>query len=130
MILLTVRTDKPEAEIGIFDDEKQIAYEVWEAHRQLAETIHQKIRTLLESNNLALTQVRGIVCFEGPGSFTGLRIGLTVANALSYGLQIPIVASGGENWIKNGVQSIKEGKNDIQALPFYGADAHITPQKK
>ena len=130
MILLVVRTDKPEAEIGIFDDEKQIAYEVWEAHRQLAETIHQKIRTLLESNNLALTQVRGIVCFEGPGSFTGLRIGLTVANALSYGLQIPIVASSDENWIKNGVQSIKEGKNDIQALPFYGADAHITPQKK
>lgn len=130
MILLAVRTDKPEAEIGIFDDEKQIAYEVWEAHRQLAETIHQKIRTLLESNNLALTQVRGIVCFEGPGSFTGLRIGLTVANALSYGLQIPIVASSDENWIKNGVQSIKEGKNDIQALPFYGADAHITPQKK
>ena len=130
MILLAVRTDKPEAEIGIFDDEKQIAYEVWEAHRQLAETIHQKIRTLLESSNLALTQVRGIVCFEGPGSFTGLRIGLTVANALSYGLQIPIVASSDENWIKNGVQSIKEGKNDIQALPFYGADAHITPQKK
>lgn len=130
MILLAVRTDKPKAEIGIFDDEKQIAYEVWEAHRQLAETIHQKIRTLLESNNLALTQVRGIVCFEGPGSFTGLRIGLTVANALSYGLQIPIVASSDENWIKNGVQSIKEGKNDIQALPFYGADAHITPQKK
>jgi hypothetical protein len=46
MIILTIRTDKPEAEIGLYDDEKQIIYETWQAHRQLAETIHLKIKEL------------------------------------------------------------------------------------
>ena len=36
MLILAIRTEKPEAEIGLFDDEKKLAYETWEAHRQLA----------------------------------------------------------------------------------------------
>ncbi len=49
MIILTIRTDKPEAEIGLYDGEQQLAYEMWSAHRQLAETIHTKIKELLDS---------------------------------------------------------------------------------
>jgi tRNA threonylcarbamoyladenosine biosynthesis protein TsaB len=37
--------------------------------------------------------IEGVVCFKGPGSFTGLRIGLTVGNALAYAQNIPVVAS-------------------------------------
>ena len=126
MLILTIRTDKPEAEIGMFNDEKQLAYEKWEAHRALAETIHQKIEALLKSQKKGWSDVQGIACFQGPGSFTGLRIGLTVANALSYGLSVPIVATQNEDWIEQGIKHLLAGKNDQLALPEYGSPVHIT----
>ncbi len=130
MIILVVRTDKPEAEIGLYDDEQQLSYTTWMAHRQLAETIHQKIADMLAAHNKQLQDIAGIVCFEGPGSFTGLRIGLTVANALAMGLDVPVVATQEQDWIGTGVRKLLGGANEHPVLPFYGADVHITQQKK
>lgn len=129
-MILTIRTDKPEAEIGLFDGTTKIAYEEWDAGRQLAETIHRKIDSLLALNGLSLKDVEGIVCFEGPGSFTGLRIGLTVANTFAYALGVPIVGAQDPAWITAGIQRLENSENDRQVAPFYGADVHITPQKK
>ncbi len=130
MLILTIRTDKPEAEIGLYDGAGQLVYETWHAHRELSVTLHQKILDLLASKGNKLADLQGIVGYAGPGSFTGLRIGLTVANALAYSLAIPIVASQGEDWISQGVSKLQEGKSDKIALPEYGSPAHITQQKK
>jgi tRNA threonylcarbamoyladenosine biosynthesis protein TsaB len=126
MIVLTIRTDKPEAELGLFNAGQQLAYETWEAHRQLAETIHTKMETLLHDNHKDWSDVQGIVCFEGPGSFTGLRIGLTIANTLSYSLAVPIVGSRGNDWVQGGLQRLEHNDHDPLALPHYGAPVHIT----
>lgn len=130
MIILTIRTDKPEAEIGLFDDGKKLSYEVWHAHRELSITLHQKIADLLAPQHKRFEDIEGIIGFVGPGSFTGLRIGLTVANTLAYGLTIPIVASKGEDWISDGIERLKQGQSDPVVLPEYGAPVHITQQKK
>ncbi len=129
MIILTIRTDKPEAEIGLYDDQKQLAYDKWQAHRLLAETIHQKIQSLLNIQSITLHQVEGIVVFEGPGSFTGLRIGVSVAGALAYGLNIPIVSSA-EDWLESGIARLLDGQSEKIPVPNYGAPATTTKQRK
>ena len=130
MLSITIRTDKPEAEIGLYEDDTQLAYETWPAHRILAETIHDKLKSLLASQSKALHDVVGIVVFKGPGSFTGLRIGVTVANALAYSLDAKIIASEDPNWLENGLRRLLAGESDSVALPEYGAVPHITQQKK
>lgn len=130
MLILTIRTDKPEAEIGLYNNEGRLAYETWQAHRQLAETIHAKIEGLLKSQGKDWHDIEGVVCFQGPGSFTGLRIGLTVGNALAYSLNVPIVAAKGDKWIEHGITRLQNGEADELALPDYGAPPHITQQKK
>ena len=130
MIILTIRTDKPEAEIGLYDGKEQLLYETWQAHRQLAETLHGKIEELLKGQSKTWSDIAGIVCFQGPGSFTGLRIGLTVGNALAYSYDVPIVATQDPEWLERGVERLLQGESDKRAMPFYGAEAHITPQKK
>ncbi|MDQ3158575.1 MAG: tRNA (adenosine(37)-N6)-threonylcarbamoyltransferase complex dimerization subunit type 1 TsaB [bacterium] len=132
MLVLTIRSDKPEAEIGLFDDKNKLQYTTWEADRKLGVTIHQKIEEVLNSQSKSLKDLEGIVGFEGPGSFTGLRIGLTVANTLAQQLQIPIAGSTGENWIETGVHDLKTLQRvELKiALPKYGRGAHITTPKK
>ena len=129
MLILTIRTDNPEAEVGLYDDEKQLAYEVWPAHRELADTILKKIKELLDGQEKDFKDIQGIVCFQGPGSFTGLRIGITVADTFAYGLAVPVVATQ-DDWIERGIKRLKAGENDRIALPHYGAPVHITQQRK
>lgn len=129
-MIISFRTDKPEAEIALFDNEKKIDEIIWQAHRELGNTIHKKIDELLTRNNLELNNLTGIVCFKGPGSFTGLRIGLTVANTMAMELSIPIVGAMGADWQAEAIKKINSGENQELILPEYGQDPHITKQKK
>jgi len=130
MIIITIRTDKPEAEIGLYNGQDKLGYEIWLAHRELSRTLHKKIETLLAIHGCTLQNVQGIVCFKGPGSFTGLRVGLTVGNAFAYGLEVPVVAAGGDDWIQQGISRLLAGEDDHITLPDYGRPARITAQKK
>ncbi len=137
MLILTLRTDKPEAEIGLFEADgqsqlKQLAYEKWPAHRELAETIHLKIAKNLQFTGRELAELSGVIVYSGPGSFTGLRIGVSVANALGQGLGVPVAGAGGpDDWITEGLKILSDpapGKRS--ATPLYGAGAKTTAQKK
>ena len=48
------------------------------------------ILKLLRINNYELKNLQGIEVEVGPGSFTGLRVGVSVANALGFSLNIPV----------------------------------------
>jgi len=130
MLIITIRTDKPEAEIGLYDNAAQLKYETWLAHRQLAETLHSKIAELVKSQQKDLHDIAGIVVFKGPGSFTGLRIGITVANALAYSLGASIIAQENPQWLEVGINRLLAGETDTVALPEYGALPNIGVQKK
>jgi tRNA threonylcarbamoyladenosine biosynthesis protein TsaB len=130
-MILTIRTDKPEAEIGIFAaDGRQLDAHTWYAHRELADTLLTQLRDLLAGQQATFADITGVIVFRGPGSFTGLRIGITVANALAYGQSVPIVGAMGEDWISQGIEKLATHQNDKIILPEYGAEAHITVQKK
>jgi tRNA threonylcarbamoyladenosine biosynthesis protein TsaB len=130
MIILTLRTDKPEAEIGLYSGQEQIHYETWQAHRELAETIHKKLSEILNKSSIDKDEINGIICYEGPGSFTGLRIGLTVANTIAYSQSIPIVTKAGPNWQEEGIKDLLAGKNEKIVIPKYGSDAKTTIPRK
>jgi len=130
MKILTLRTDKPEAEVGLYDDDKQLDYIKWQAHRELSVTLPSKVEEILNKSSITFKQLDGMIVFKGPGSFTGLRIGLSAANAMAYSLSLPIVSADGEKWFEDGLNKLKAGKNEKIALPEYGSPAHTTKQKK
>lgn len=130
MLILAMRTDKPESELYLLETDTVIADLRWQAHRKLADTLHRKIDELLTSQNKTLPDVDALVIYQGPGSFTGLRIGMSVANALHYSLGAPIAASSGDAWLTEAASRVKAGRSDPVALPKYGTAPHITQPKR
>ncbi len=128
MMTLALRTDAPVAELYVYQDMTLMAKDTWEAHRALSDTILARIHFLLESVNCSYTQVQKVIVYEGPGSFTGLRIGHSVANAFAYSLGISVVATSGDDWLSKGLETSAGLFTPV--APFYGADAHITQPKK
>lgn len=106
-----------------FDDE-------WEANRELAKGLLTYLQDTLEKNGKNWKDITGLVAFQGPGSFTGLRIGLTVLNTLADAEHIPIVGAVGESWQQDGLSRLQLGENDQIVLPEYGSEANITKPRK
>ncbi len=94
-------------------NEKQYHYSTKEG---LAENIFCFIEEKMKENDFTWSDITEIEFFTGPGSFTGLRIGAAVVNALADGLGIPIFDQNGR-------------KHKI-VLPDYGRPAHITAPRK
>lgn len=74
-----------------FGDDRLIksSEEVDRSHGQM---IMRKIATLMESAGAAPESLSGIVVCTGPGSFTGLRVGIAVAKGMAVALEIPVVS--------------------------------------
>lgn len=130
-LILALRTDQPQAELRLLSaDGHEYETYIWLAHRQLADTLLTEIRSLLQRHQTTFDDLSGIVVFQGPGSFTGLRIGISVANALAYGQSIPISGSSGERWVSEGLTNVLHRPTRQPIVPVYGAEAHITTPRK
>lgn len=57
-----------------------------------AEKLHVFIEELLKENQLRFSNIQAIAVSQGPGSYTGLRIGVSAAKGLCYALSIPLIA--------------------------------------
>lgn len=130
-MILALRTDRPEASLSLLEGDKAIYEYTWQAHRELSDTIFEKIDSILATQNKKITDLKGIVIYQGPGSFTGLRIGITVANTLSYSLSIPIAAAVGESWLAEALKKLStKTYDDTIITPEYGSAPHITQPRK
>lgn len=111
--------------LTVVDNEARQDFE-WQAGRTLA----RGLLKFLEEKTGDLHDISGIGVMKGLGSFTGLRIGLTVANTLADSLNIPIVGAMGEDWLETALGKLRAGESEKIVMPEYGAAAHITAPRK
>lgn len=102
----------------------------WEAGRELARGLLAFVERQLHAQDKEWSDITGLVAYRGPGSFTGLRIGITVWNSLAYARQLPIVGVTGEDWQEAGLERLEAAESDMVVLPEYGGEAHITTPRK
>lgn len=129
-MILTIRTDKPEAELGLYDADKRLNYLQWQADRNLSADIHKKINELFKAKGISYRDLEGLVLYKGPGSFTGLRIGASVANTLAGELDIPIAGANGEDWVIKGISFLEADPMERLIIPEYGSEPKTTKPKK
>lgn len=130
-MILALRTDSPEAHMVLLDTKGAlVAEQYWLAERQLAKGLLTHLESFIANENITFEALSRLMVFQGPGSFTGLRIGIATMNTMAYALSLPIVGATGDDWLEQGVGRLQSGDNDISVLPHYGEPARITQPKK
>lgn len=88
---LAIETSGPVASIALADDREIVADDRFESRQTLSVHLLARLDKVLRDAGLLLRQVDRIAVGLGPGSFTGLRIGVTTARTLAHALGIRIV---------------------------------------
>jgi tRNA threonylcarbamoyladenosine biosynthesis protein TsaB len=90
-MILAIDTASHLAGIALYHEDGVAAEYTWTSRAHHTVDLMPNIVTLLRQHGLAAPDLTGLVVGLGPGSFTGLRIGLSVAKGLAFAQGLPLV---------------------------------------
>lgn len=115
-VILSLETSTPICSIALHHDGvllKEKSLDVPGAH---SEKLMGMIETLLDECGFSIGQMNAIAVSEGPGSYTGLRIGVSVAKGLAYAKDIPLISLSTLKALAYGAKSQMENTGLIVAM--------------
>ena len=93
-LILCIETGTDICSVGIARDGELVSLRESAEGRDHAKHVGVFVNELLSETGIAPEELDAVAVGMGPGSYTGLRIGVSFAKGLCYGLQIPLVAVG------------------------------------
>ena len=91
--ILNIETATKNCSVALAKEGKTIiCKEIAEEGYSHAERLHVFIEAIIKEAGIALKDLSAIAVSQGPGSYTGLRIGVSAAKGLCYALDIPLIA--------------------------------------
>lgn len=93
-LILSIETGTDICSVAIARDGELLSLRESDEGRDHAKKVAVFVDELLDETGISPDELDAIAVGMGPGSYTGLRIGVSFAKGLCYGLQIPLVAVG------------------------------------
>lgn len=90
--ILNIETATTACSVSVSKNGETIAFKETNNGYSHAENLHLFINEVMKAASLNLKDLNAIAISKGPGSYTGLRIGVSAAKGLAYGLSIPLIA--------------------------------------
>ena len=110
MKILSIDTASNICGVSILEDKKLLCQLDNNTGRTHSENLMPMINMAFEKTNLSLKDIGLIVCDKGPGSFTGIRIGVATVKAFADSMEIPCV----------GISSLETVAYNVKLIPEYG----------
>ena len=92
MYSLFIDTHNVDINLALYKDGELVDSRVKSSSMHHSDNIMPLLAELLKSNNVDVHDLGEILCVNGPGSFTGVRLGVTIAKTLAFTLKLPIRA--------------------------------------
>ena len=106
MKILSISTSSNIASVSISENDKCILELNVDNNKTHSETLMPLIEEIFNKTNLKLSDINAISCDIGPGSFTGIRIGISSIKAIAESLNIPVIAVSSLEALAYNVQNI------------------------
>jgi len=90
-VYLAIDTSTDTAGLAIARDGQLLAELTWHCRQNHSMELMPRLNQLMQQAGVNYKDVSGIVVARGPGSFNGLRVGISSAKGLAYGLGVPVV---------------------------------------
>lgn len=92
--ILNIETATKNCSVSISKEGKTVALkELNDGNYSHAEKLHELIGQVVLEAKISLSDLKAIAVSKGPGSYTGLRIGVSAAKGLSFALDIPLIST-------------------------------------
>lgn len=136
-ILLAIETATPVGSVALYEGSNLIAYAENRQDRAHARLLLPMIDSLLTQTGIAKSALSAVAVGKGPGSYTGLRIGVSTAKGLCMALDIPLLAVGTLDAIATQAKSWAQAQNawicpmlDARRMEVYAQffDSELMPQ--
>ena len=115
-LILCIETGTDICSVGIARDGELVSLRESAEGRDHAKHVGVFVDELLRETGIAPDELDAVAVGMGPGSYTGLRIGVSFAKGLCYGLQIPLVAIGSLDALAEvAIEDNKAGILDVEA---------------
>jgi tRNA threonylcarbamoyladenosine biosynthesis protein TsaB len=92
MLTLTLNTSTSQGSIALGENGHLLGEIVWEKQSSHSEKIVTEVANLYATQKKDVSQTELVICGHGPGSFTGIRVGLSFVRTMVHGLSIPVIA--------------------------------------
>lgn len=130
LFINTAQSDR--ATVGLIQGRAFLIKKTFNSKFRESEKLLPEIDNLLKKTRRRLADLTGLIVVNGPGSFSSLRLGISVANALSYVLKIPVAgvklaeSFDLSKFAKIGESRLRQAKIQKLVEPFYGQEPNIT----
>jgi tRNA threonylcarbamoyladenosine biosynthesis protein TsaB len=91
MRTLAIETTDFNGSVALLEDNKVVAEGCLAANQRSAQWLAPLIENVLNSSGWNMQSLQLLAIAQGPGSFTGLRVGITLAKTLAFALKIPVI---------------------------------------
>ena len=89
--LLNIHTTSENAILNLSDGDQVLSTIINADPRQHAAFLHTSVSQILQENDILPTSLKAVGVTGGPGSYTGIRVGLATAKGLCFALKIPMI---------------------------------------
>lgn len=91
-VVLCIETATTICSVAVFSNEDMLGYQEYRIDKSHSNLLPAIIQSTLEGASLGKPDISAVAVSEGPGSYTGLRIGASIAKGLCYSLNVPLIA--------------------------------------
>ena len=121
MLILSCDTSNSTCCAGLYEDDKELAYELSLERKTHSETFMPLLDRVVKASGKDYKDIEAIAVTTGPGSFTGIRIGLSAVKGLSYALDIPCIPVSSTKALALSVENVIDSDERTILVPAFDA---------